>query len=424
MTANVSLTELTQTSFKIGCLSFGGPAGQIALMHRIFVDEKKWIKEDHFLRALNFCMLLPGPEAQQLATYVGWILRGVRGGVICGALFVLPGAAVVLALSWIYARFGDTPAVHGVFFGVKAAVIALVLEAMMKIARRALKSAIDYQIAFCSFALIAIFQLPYPLIIVSAAIAGLFRARGHQGAPSQAAREPRPATRKVAATAALFIALWLTPLMLLSIFAGPNHVTTQVAILFSKLSVVTFGGAYAVLAYLQQQAVETYAWLSAGQMIDGLGLAETTPGPLILVNQFVGFMSGWQSEDGGLLLALACAAIASWQTFAASYVWIFAGAPYAERLQQSPMAKYALVSISAAVIGVIASLGFMFAANTLFSATLSLSLPGGAAFIVPDIFSTKAPALALTLAAIAMLHYRTNIFWVILACAVGGLLLS
>jgi chromate transporter len=275
---------------KIGVLSFGKPAGQIALMHRVLVDERRWISEDRFLHGLNFCMLLPGPEAMQLATYVGWRLHGTLGGLAAGLLFVLPGALVVLGLSILYAYFGQVPIVEAAFIGIKAAVLVIVIEALLRVARRALRGAYDGVIAVLAFIAIFFFAVPFPLVIAAAALAG-FAARSakpaEQPAPPPAAAVPLAQTLK---TAALWLAIWIVPLLLVTATFGRTHVTTDIALFFSKLAIVTFGGAYSVLAYMAQQAVEAYGWLSAGEMLDGLGLAETTPGPLILVTEFVGFL--------------------------------------------------------------------------------------------------------------------------------------
>jgi chromate transporter len=427
-----SFAELTAASFKIGCLGFGGPAGQIALMHRIFVDEKKWIDEPRYLHALNYCMLLPGPEAQQLATYVGWLLHGVRGGVVAGALFVLPGAFVVFALSWFYVLHGATPLVTALFVGVKAAVVAFIIDAMIRIGRRALKTGADALTAFAAFAALYVFGVPFPIVIVVAALAGVIAlARpGTAGAlpaleRENAGRTPAlpgaPSTGKSLATAFFWAVLWLAPLTVVIATFGPRHVLSQVGLLFSQLAVVTFGGAYALLAYLQQQAVDVHGWLSQGQMIDGLGLAETTPGPLILVNQFVGFLAGWQAEGGGFWLAVAAAALASWCTFAPSFVWIFAGAPYAEQLRRSRLASGALRAVTAAVLGVIASLAVWFGQHVLFGRAFEVATPWGRALELPVITSFNWIAALIALAAaIALVRFKANAALVVLASAAAG----
>src|SRR6185437_11390856 len=288
-----TLQEALAVWAKIGALSFGGPAGQIALMHRVLVDERRWISEDGFLHGLNFCMLLPGPEAMQLATYVGWRLYGTLGGLAAGLLFVLPGAFVVLGLSILYAYFGQVPIVEAAFIGIKAAVLVIVIEALLRVARRALRGTYDVVIALLAFIAIFFFAVPFPLVIAAAALAGFaahFAKPAQQPAPPVAA-VPLSQTLK---TASLWLAIWIVPLVLVTASFGRTHVTTDIALFFSKLAVVTFGGAYSVLAYMAQQAVEAYGWLSAGEMLDGLGLAETTPGPLILVTEFVGFLAGFR----------------------------------------------------------------------------------------------------------------------------------
>ncbi|MFN7179150.1 chromate efflux transporter [Hyphomonas sp.] len=401
-----SLRDLTAASFRIGCLGFGGPAGQIALMHRIFVDEKKWIGEDEYLHALNYCMLLPGPEAQQLATYAGWRLHGVLGGVIAGALFVLPGALIVFGLTWLYATLGTTPIVAALFYGIKAAVIGFILEALWKVGKRALKTVSDVALALLAFLGLFLFALPFPLVIAAAAAIGLARSFAAAPMAGEAPKAAAPEVGKSFATALGWAAVWFAPVISAFVMLGPDHVLTRVGVLFSKLAVVTFGGAYTVLAYLQQQAVEAEGWLTAPQMIDGLGLAETTPGPLVLVNQFVGFMAGWDADGGGLVLAIAAAAMASWCTFAPSFVWIFAGAPFSESLRRSRFAKGILAAITAAVFGIIAKIAVAFGLAVLFPA-------GGF-----DPFS----ALIAVGAAIALIRFKANIVGVVIACALAGLL--
>jgi chromate transporter len=410
-----SLSTLFRESLKIGCLGFGGPVGQIALMHKSFVEERRWIDEDRFQHMLAFCMLLPGPEAQQLATYVGWRLRGWAGALIAGWLFVIPGALVVLALSALYVRFGDLPLVAAAFDGVKCAVVALVAEALWKVGKRALKTRAAFAVAVVAF-LALMLGAPFPLVIV---VAGIFGALTHGGAGASAANgSPQAPVQQgrggAKSQALLWLALWLAPLALIWATLGADHILFQIALLFSVLACVTFGGAYAVLAYLATEAV-TRGWLTTDQMIDGLGLAETTPGPLILVNEFVGFVAGW--GQGGVALALAGAALALWCTFAPSFVWIFAGAPIAERLERNRAAAGALAAISAAVLGVIAKLALFFAAHALFTR----QLVWGAAEI-PDLTAPRIWAIALTSAAcVALMAGRVNLLVVIAACALAGL---
>lgn len=421
--ARSSLGDLTAASLKIGVLSFGGPAAQIAMMHRVFVDEKKWIDEPRYLHALNYCMLLPGPEAQQLATYVGWLLHGVKGGLIAGALFVLPGALVVLGLSWLYLAHGSAPLVEAAFFGVRAAVVAFVIEALIRISKRALKSCADYWIAVACFAALTLFAVPFPLIIIAAALIGAFVIKRKAPAVETGAAMAQPSTAESLRAAALWGFAWLAPLGLSFAALGPDHVLSRVGALFAKLAVVTFGGAYAVLSYLRQQAVEVEGWLSPGQMIDGLGLAETTPGPLVLVNQFVGFVAGWQTEGGGAGLALAAALMATWMTFAPSFLWIFAGAPYAEGLRRNAKASAALAAITAAVLGVVANLAFWFAVHVLFRETAAATLPWGARIDWPELMSFDGVALAICIAtAIALIRFHVNAIIVVLAAAVAGML--
>jgi chromate transporter len=423
-TPSPSLGDLTAASFRIGCLGFGGPAGQIALMHRIFVDEKKWLGEEEYLHALNYCMLLPGPEAQQLATYAGWRLRGVAGGLIAGALFVLPGAVIVFGLTWLYATLGTTPVVSALFYGIKAAVIGFILEALWKVGKRALKTRADLAIAALAFLGLFLFALPFPLVIAAAAAFGLARSFAAPAlAPSKAAAAPKAGSALATATA--WTALWLAPLAAAFALLGPDHVLTRVGLLFSKLALVTFGGAYTVLAYLQQQAVEAEGWLTAPQMIDGLGLAETTPGPLVLVNQFVGFMAGWQAEGGGLMLAALAAAMASWCTFAPSFVWIFAGAPFSERLRQNRFAAGMLRSITAAVFGIIAKIALVFGIAVLFRATFQTAMPFGQSLTLPVAGTLDPFALLIAAAAaVALIRLKANILLVVLACAAAGLVRS
>ncbi|MGA1341667.1 MAG: chromate efflux transporter [Hyphomonas sp.] len=419
-TATPSLYDLTAASFRIGCLGFGGPAGQIALMHRIFVDEKKWLGEAEYLHALNYCMLLPGPEAQQLATYAGWRLHGVAGGLIAGALFVLPGAIIVFALTWLYAALGTTPVVSALFYGIKAAVIGFILEALWRVGKRALKTPADLAISALAFLGLLLFELPFPLVIAAAAAFGLARSFAVP-APARSAPAAPLKAGSALATAAAWTAIWLAPLSAAFTLLGPDHVLTRVGALFSKLALVTFGGAYTVLAYLQQQAVEAEGWLTGPQMIDGLGLAETTPGPLVLVNQFVGFMAGWQA-GGSLTLAALAAAMASWCTFAPSFVWIFAGAPFSESLRQNRIAAGMLGSITAAVFGIIAVIAMVFAIAVLFRETSRIELPGGSAINLPAFVSLDPFALALAAAAAtALIRLGANMVLVLIACALAGL---
>ncbi len=416
-----SLADLARASLKIGCLGFGGPAGQIALMHRVFVDEKRWIDEARYLHALNYCMLLPGPEAQQLATYVGWLLHGVRGGLIAGGLFVLPGALIVFALAWLYVLHGQAPGVAALLLGVKAAVLAFIVDALWRIGKRALKTRIDLLPALVAFFALYFFGVPFPYVVAAAGLFGALVWRRAASAELEAeAAQPRGGNALKAAV--VWGAAWLAPVALVFAFLGPDHLLSQVAQLFSLLAVVTFGGAYAVLAYLQQQAVETHGWLTQAQMIDALGLAETTPGPLILVNQFVGFLAGWQAEGGGFWLAAAAAALATWCTFAPSFVWIFAGAPYAEGLRQNRLAAGALRAVTAAVLGVIASLAVWFGQHVLFASQSSLMTPWGRELALPVLASFDFATAAISLAAtFALMRFKANAALVVIVCAIAGL---
>ncbi|MBC8020450.1 MAG: chromate efflux transporter [Methyloceanibacter sp.] len=389
---------------RIGILSFGGPAGQIALMHRLLVEERRWIAEERFLHALNFCMLLPGPEAMQLATYVGWRLHGTLGGLAAGILFVLPGAFIVLGLSIAYAYYGQVPAVEAAFLGIKAAVLVIVVEALLRVARRALRGPYDFAIAAASFVAIFFFAAPFPLIIATAAAIGWLLALASPGPPSATSANPLPIPlSRTLKTAGLWLAIWVAPLVLIAALFGRAHVTTDIALFFSKLAVVTFGGAYSVLAYMAQQAVETYGWLSAGEMLDGLGLAETTPGPLILVTEFVGFLAGFRhGGEPKLAFGLLGAAVSLWATFAPCFLWIFTGAPYVERLSASPRLAGALAGVTAAVVGVILNLSLWFALHVIFG-TVTAVRHGPVLLWTPDLASLNVKALALSILAASLL---------------------
>ena len=399
---------------RIGCLSFGGPAGQIALMHREIVEERQWLSEKDYLAALNFCMLLPGPEAMQLATYAGWRLHGVRGGLAAGLLFVLPGAAIVLTLSMLYGAFGNLPWIAAIFYGVKAAVLAIVIEALLRVARRALKSNADWLIAGLAFLALFAFGLPFPLVIIAAAMLGFVRSRGEAGI--HAAKLPSLAA--LGATVALWAAIWLVPLAALALFLGPHHVLTEIGVFFSKLAVVTFGGAYAVLSYMAQAAVEQKGWLKAPEMIDGLALAETTPGPLILVTQFVGYLAALRNM-GGIWGGIAGAIVTLWMTFAPCFLWIFAGAPYIEAIGKRPRLSGALAAITAAVVGVIFNLSLWFGLHVLFGKVERMD--GWFRPWLPDWAGLDWAALALSiLAAVALLRMHLGILRTLALCAALG----
>jgi len=417
-----------RTWAKIGFLSFGGPAGQIALMHGIVVEEKKWVDEAHFLHALNYCMLLPGPEAMQLATYLGWLLHGTRGGLAAGLLFVLPGFVIIAGLSMIYAVFGDAPAVGGLLFGLKAAVVAVVLQALIKLSRRAVKSAGAAVIAVAAFVAIAVFNVPFPAIIVLAALTGFVMARSKPGDGATAGdlameRVSKAGTVRVIA---IWLAVWLVPVAMLFGFLGRDNVLVQEAVFFSTAAMVTFGGAYAVLAYVAQQAVDFYGWLQPDEMLTGLGLAETTPGPLILVLVFVGFLGAWR-DPGGLdpvLAGLAGAVTTTWVTFAPCFLWIFAGAPYIERLRSNQALNGAMTAITAAVVGVIANLALWFALHVLFGQVETVAL-GPAAIPMPAISSfDPAAATIAAAAAIGLLWMRAGMLTMLGLAAAAGIFLK
>jgi chromate transporter len=400
-----SFRDAARVWARIGLLSFGGPAAQIALMHREVVEERRWISDARFLHALNFCMLLPGPEAQQLATYLGWLMHGVKGGLAAGLLFILPGVAVMLALSMLYATLGSVPLVAALFFGLKCAVLVLVLEALLRVARKALHGALPWAVAAAAFLALFAFDVPFPVVILAAAAIGyalpqMFAAGGHgkaaDGPPAllDAAiaadpdRIPRMARR--ARTAGLVaVALWLWPVALLM----GTALWGDIAWFFSKMAVVTFGGAYAVLAYVAQEAVEHYQWLTAADMLAGLGLAETTPGPLILVLQFVAFLAAYR--EGGALAGIAGSLLAVWVTFAPCFAWIFLGAPFVERLHAQPRLKGALAGVTAAVVGVIANLALWFALRVLFTRVEAVAV-GPMRLDLPDPLSMIPDAVALS----------------------------
>ncbi|MGV3490207.1 MAG: chromate efflux transporter [Devosia sp.] len=416
---------MTAVFARIGLLSFGGPAGQIALMHRVLVEEKRWISEDRFLHALNYCMLLPGPEAQQLATYVGWLLHGTRGGVVAGTLFVIPGFVVILALSALYALFHETALLEGLFFGLKAAVLAIVVEAVIRVGRRALKNSFMVGVAALAFVALFAFAVPFPLVVLAAAIIGyvgartrpdLFSAAPAKGADNAAttavidANVPdiQPTAGRALRVIAGWGALWITPLLLIVPAFGWSSTTTAVYGFFSQMAVVTFGGAYAVLAYVAQEAVTTFGWLQPGEMIDGLALAETTPGPLVLVLTFVGFLATFRDPLGlnPLLAGMLGATITTWVTFVPCFLWIFLGAPYVERLRSNRALSGALATITAAVVGVILNLALWFGLHVLF-ARVGEFTAGPLRLAVPDWTSLDPLALLLSLAAaIALFRFK------------------
>jgi chromate transporter len=414
----VDFREAFLTWLKVGCLSFGGPAGQIALMHRIIVDEKKWVDEQRYLHALNFCMLLPGPEATKLATYVGWLLHGVRGGLTAGILFVLPGAVVMLAMSLLYVLGQGVPLIDGALLGIKAAVLVIVVEALIRIGRRALKTRLLIGLASAAFVGIHFFDLPFPLIVALAALIGFFTT---QGTPVQSTPMPGRWRQFWIATIG-GVALWWAPVALAVALLGADHVFTDIGLFFSKLAVVSFGGAYALMAYMAQQAVETYGWMSAPEMVDGLGLAETLPGPLIKVTQFVGFLGAWRSPEpfSPLTSAVLGSALTTWVTFVPPILLIFAGAPFVEQLRGNPRLSGALNAITAAVVGVILNLTVWFALHVLF-ARVDEARAGPLRWYAfdPASIDLKVSALAVIAALLAFVLHRGLIQLVVIMAALG-----
>ncbi|MEN5297923.1 chromate efflux transporter [Brucella sp. TWI559] len=415
--------ELFMTFGKIGLLSFGGPAAQIAMLQRVLVDEKRWLDQERLIHALNFCMLLPGPEAMQLATYTGWAIKGWRGGLLAGLLFVLPGATVMLALSALYVAFGHVDIVAGLLFGLKAAVLAVVFEALYRMAKRTLTSGFCYMIAIAAFVAIALLKLPFPIVVLLAALAGGLRHWLRGGAASNNVAQAAPnALREFSLQTLIWGGLWLVPLVGLYLAFGGMHVFTAEAAFFSKLAVVTFGGAYAALSYTAQQAVEHFGWMKPGEMLTGLGLAETTPGPLILVLVFVGFvgaanLSGLPPLAGGLVGGL----IALWFTFVPCFLWILAGAPFVERLRQLRWLSAMLSGITAAVVGVIANLALWFSLHVLFSQVQEVPL-GAFTLPLPDVSTIdNAAVLIAGAAAFLLLVLRLNMPLVLLLAACLGI---
>jgi len=435
----VTLAEANRVWAKIALLSFGGPAGQIALMHRILVEEKKWIGEARFLHALNYCMLLPGPEAQQLATYIGWLMHRTKGGLIAGILFVLPGMAAIMVLSWIYVLAGNVGAVAGLFFGLKAAVLAIVVEAVRRIGARALKNRALRAIAAAAFVAIFFFAAPFPLIVFAAGAIGYVAARGGstafggggghgpgpgdetllgEGIPDHAV----PSLRWSLRISAIFLLLWLGPVATLLVLSGPDDAFTRIALFFSQMAVVTFGGAYAVLAYVAQQAVETYGWLAPGEMLDGLGMAETTPGPLIMVTQYVGFMGAYRQPGGldPLVAGTLGGLLTTWVTFTPCFLWIFLGAPFAEKLRANWALSAALTAITAAVVGVVLNLALWFALHSLFREVAEVAA-GPLRFDLPVPASVDPAACVLAAAAlVAVFRFRLGAPLVLVGCAAAG----
>jgi chromate transporter len=415
----VDFGEAFRTWLKIGCLGFGGPAGQIALMHRIIVDEKKWVDEQRYLHALNFCVLLPGPEAQKLATYVGWLLHGIRGGLTAGILFVLPGALVMLAISVLYVLGRGIPVIDGALFGIKAAVLVIVVEALIRIGRRALRSRLLVGIAAAAFVGIFFFDVPFPVIVLAAALIGYLRAQPRAAAP---ARYIPGRWRQAALAITIGLALWWAPVAISVLTLGTSHVFTDIGIFFSKLAVVSFGGAYALLAYMAQQAVETYGWMSAPEMVDGLGFAETLPGPLIKVTQFVGFLAAWRNpgELNPIWSSILGSALTTWVTFVPPMLLIFAGAPFVEQLRSNQRLSGALAAITAAVVGVILNLTIWFVLHVLF-ANVTEARAGPLRWYAFDPLTVDlaVAALALVAAALAFWFHRGLVELVLIMAALG-----
>ena len=445
--AAIPFREAVKVWARIAALSFGGPAGQIAVMHRILVDEKRWIGEERFLHALNYCMLLPGPEAQQLAIYIGWLMHKTRGGLVAGTLFVLPGFVAILALSYIYVLLGRVPVIEGLFFGLKAAVLAIVIQAVVRVGSRALRNNVLRGLAAAAFIAIFFLRVPFPAIVLIAGLIGFFAGRAgvaafgggraHGSISASVVRDSdtllgedlpahaKPNARWSLQISATFLLLWLGPLAALLMFAGPANIFSRIGLFFSEMSVVTFGGAYAVLAYVAQQAVESYHWLTPREMLDGLGMAETTPGPLIMVTQFVGFLGAYRS--GGalnpLMAATLGAILTTWVTFVPCFLWIFLGAPFIERLRGNQALSAALTGITAAVVGVILNLAVWFSIHALFTQVQERRF-SFATVDVPLWQSLNLAALFLTLAAaVAVFRLRWNMLAVLGGCAATGILL-
>jgi len=438
----ISFSEAFRVWLRIALLSFGGPAGQIAVMHRILVEEKNWISEGRFLHALNYCMLLPGPEAQQLATYIGWLLHRTAGGIVAGCLFILPGVIAIMALSYIYAAYGNVGFVEALFFGLKAAVLAIVVQAVVRVGKRALRNNVMVALAAIAFVAIFFFNVPFPIIIIAAGLIGYLGARS--GRPEFAAVEHgggngkkaavdsllgeelpdhvRPSLARALRVSAVWLLLWIVPVAALLVALGSSNVFSHIALFFSKMAMVTFGGAYAVLAYVAQQAVEHYHWLQPREMLDGLGMAETTPGPLIMVLQFVGFMAA--HRDPGTLSPMLAATLggvlATWGTLVPCFLWLLLGARYIETLRGNKGLAGALSAITAAVVGVILNLSIWFGLHTLFRQTTPIR-SFGLSFDMPVWSSLDVAAFVLAAAAAtAMFRFNVGMVWVLAgSCAAG-----
>jgi len=443
----VPFGEAMKVWARVAALSFGGPAGQIAVMHRILVEEKRWLGERRFLHALNYCMLLPGPEAQQLAIYIGWLMNRTAGGLAAGALFVLPGFLAIMALSILYALFGALGPVAAFFFGLKAAVLVVVVQAVIRVGSRSLKNPVMVGIAVAAFVGIWAFDVPFPLIILAAGVAGFVG--GRMGLPQFAAaaghgpkvahevpdaetllgeetpEHARVNLRWVGAVGGALAALWLVPVVAIGLLLGWDDVFAQIAVFFSKMAVVTFGGAYAVLSYVAQEAVDTYGWLKPGEMLDGLGMAETTPGPLIMVTQFVGFMGAYRNASGldPLAAGVLGGVLTTWVTFVPCFLWIFLGAPFVEALRGARALNAALAAISAAVVGVIMNLAVWFGLHVLFARMTPVQI-GGLDLELPALASINLWSAGLTIAAaVAAFRFKVPMIPLLFACAVAGVLI-
>ena len=440
----ISFSEAFWVWTRVALLSFGGPAGQIAVMHRILVEEKNWISESRFLHALNYCMLLPGPEAQQLAIYIGWLLHRTAGGIMAGVLFIVPGIISIMALSLIYAAYGNAGFVEALFFGLKAAVLAIVIQAVVRVGKRALRNRVMIGLAAAAFIAIFFFNVPFPIIILAAGVIGFLGARAgrpefaavaHGGSKGSAAVDRvlsedlpdhvRPTVARSLKVSAVWLLLWLVPVCALLMTLGQANVFSQIAVFFSKMAMVTFGGAYAVLAYVAQQAVEHYHWVQPREMLDGLGMAETTPGPLIMVLQFVGFMAAFR--DPGTLSPMLAGALggllATWVTFTPCFLWIFLGAPFIETMHGNKSLAGALSAITAAVVGVILNLSIWFAIHTLFREVTPVH-SFGLSFGMPVLASVDIPALVLaSAAAIAIFRFNLGMLYVLAGSCLAGVLL-
>jgi chromate transporter len=430
-TSSPDFRELVRVFTRIGCLSFGGPAGQIALMHRELVEERRWIEEEQYLHALNFCHLLPGPEAQQLATWIGWRLHGVKGGLAAGLLFVIPGALIILALSMLYAFAADLDWFAALFLGIKAAVLAIVVQALLRIGGRALNTRFKQYVAVSAFVALFFFNLPFPLVVLGSGALGIFVAsqrpdwlalKPSNGLPINT---PRPWAAS-ARTVIIWGLVWAAPLVLILATVGRDHVLWDIGSFFSQLAIVTFGGAYAVLAYMGQEAVQGFGWLSAGEMADGLGLAETTPGPLIMVTQFVGYLAAFRAPEPltPLVAGIIGAGLTTWVTFAPCFMWIFAFAPWIERMENARWLKGGLATLTAAVVGVIANLTVWFALHVLFSQIDERQLgPVRLYWPDPSTFTWQAVLLAI-FAAFLIFRLKWNVIAVLAAAGFGGVGLS